>query len=428
MMGAGRTAAQILLPLAFCLLMCSTSRAQAAQLANLSDWRSEQLAWRDGGGLPVDSEFTAPLCAQYNWAYGATVLGLTAYSPDSGNYYAVLGVYSAGVLDALDQAGPAGGMPQFHAGRYHLAAALSDGRVYIWLTAPGAVPHKLMLANDAIPGTPIACLVYPPEPLSVDWDDWWITVAYCLNDSGPYLQVESFKGTGASAGFIAGFALPSALNAVALKDGGSQPPQLLYSVIDTPATYNQPVLAGVYLAAYAGNGWRTTRCMDAGNRGAVLHPGASGSWDSVIAAMDPDSPGLVLRRMTYAISDNAMLPVLGGFDYFQLPFLQRRCFLFESVLSPLPLLALSDGTDILLAWWQEQPGRAGSALGYAMQKLSDGNNYPGGDPEYPVVAVAASAHWSSGAPEVYWVQQGSPARKTGQLFRMAYEPRGRSQR
>ncbi len=417
-----RMAAVILLALALNVCMAPASRAREAQLSDISYWRSTQLAWHDGGGLPVDCEFTAPLCAQYNWAYGATVLGITAHSAYSGNYYAVLGVYNNGMLDALDQAGPVGNMPLFHAGQYHLAAALPDGRVYIWLTAPGASPHKLMLVNDAIPGTPIACLVYPPDPVSADWKEWWITLAYCLNDNGPQLQIESFKGTGTSTGYMTGLALPSSLNAVALKDGGSQPPQLLYSVVDTPAQGNQPVLAGVYLTAYAGNGWHTTRYMDSGSRGAVLHPGVAGSWNSVIAAMDPDSSNLLLRRMTYATSDNAMQPMLGGFDYIQIPFMQRRCFLFESVLNPLPLLAYSDGTDLLLAWWQAAPGRAGSALGYASLKLINGDNFPGGDPEYPVLAVAAAAHWSSGNPEVYWVQQGSPGNNTGQLFRVAYLP------
>lgn len=425
---AKRMAVVILLALAFGLLIAPASFAREAQLSDLSYWRSTQLAWRDGGGLPVDSEFTAPLCAQYNWAYGATVLGLTTHSANTGNYYAVLGVYSNGTLDALDQAGPTGDIPQFHAGRYHLATALPDGRVYIWLTAPGANPHKLMLVNDAIPGTPIACLVYPPDPVSAEWKEWWITLAYCLNDNGPQLEVQSFRGTGSSAGYITGLALPSALNAVALKDGGSQPPQLLYAVVDTPAQGRQPVLAGVYLTAYAGNGWHTTRCMDTGSRGAVLHPGAAGSWSSIVAAMDPDSSGLLLRRMTYATPENAMQPMLGGSDYFQLPFMQRRCFLFESALSPLPMLAYSDGTDILLAWWQAPPGRTGSALGYAPQMLINGSNYPGGDAQYPVVAVAASAHWSTGNPEVYWVQQGSPGNNTGQLFRVAYLPGSKAAR
>ena len=55
-----------------------TSQAQTAGLDQLSDWYYQELLWRSTRGLPVDVEFTAPLAAHYNWAYGATVLGVNA--------------------------------------------------------------------------------------------------------------------------------------------------------------------------------------------------------------------------------------------------------------------------------------------------------------------------------------------------------------
>jgi len=41
---------------------------------------------------------------------------------------------------------------------------------------------------------------------------------------------------------------------------------------------------------------------------------------------------------------------------------------------------------------------------------------------YPILGLAAAAHWRSGNPEIYWVQLGSDHADGGQLFSLSYQP------
>jgi hypothetical protein len=72
-----------------------------------------------------------------------------------------------------------------------------------------------------------------------------------------------------------------------------------------------------------------------------------------------------------------------------------------------------------------QSGRIGSELGFSFFRLFQGESRQdagGVVPQYPMLGVAATSHWSSGDPEVFWVQKGSQNHGGGQLYRMQYIP------
>jgi hypothetical protein len=395
--------------------------AQSAQLYQVTDWRSEELTWRNDGGLPVNSEFSAPIAVQYNWAYGATALGLTTHHVGSADYYAVLALYTKRTLDAQDVLGPFSSPPQYSSGRYSLAVSTPDRLVYVWLTAPGADPRRVLLANDAVPGAPIACLAQPPDPPSAQWAKWRITRAYAYSDIGTQLEQLLLDGTGKLLDAAPGINLPGALNAVALAPVSAGWPQVMFAAYD-PRADSGGSTAGVYLAAQAPRGWAIARLTDAASHGAVFPASLAGGQGTAIVVSDMSSAGAFLQQIQLADPTGGGLSQLGPYDYFIQAFSQRRYNLFESVLSALPLLALTDGAGIWLAWQSQSPGRAPGLPGYTYAQLYAGSVVEENQPAFPILTVAGTAHWNTGHPELYWVQQGSPDNGTGQLFRLAYEP------
>jgi hypothetical protein len=414
-----------LLSIVITCLVALPVASRAQNLADITSWRVQRVRWFDRGGLPVDNEFTSPMVAQYNWAYGATVLGVTVHRNGGNDYYAALAVYNGNALAALDVLGPFSTQPQFNAGRYHVAVAQPDGRVYAWLTAPGADPRRVLLADDAVPGAPVACLALPPDPPSAKWEQWNVMLAYCSNSDPPYLEVISYTGEGKSTGQIFGLSLPSALNAVSLVGSSGLAPQVLFSVLDTPATSNVNAQVGLYLSSRGANGWYTQRVAGAGSRGVVLHPGVAGSWETAIVMMDATSSGFFMQQLGFATLDSGMQPSMGAYSYFSAQFQPSCISLFESTRSTLPLMAYSDGLDVSLVWRETQRGHEGSLLGISSLVLHQGETSTQRSAIYPVLAVAGTAHWSTGNPEVYWVQQGSVDNSTGQLFRYAFDYKGK---
>lgn len=394
----------------------------SAQLNHLTDWYSEELTWSNNGGLPVDSEFSAPIAAQYNWAYGATMLGLTAHVVGGSDYYAVMALVVKHTLNAQDVIGPLSSTPQFSTGRYSLAASTSNRMVYAWLTAPRADPHRLILVTDATANSPIACLVQPPDPPSTQWDQWRITLAFAHSDMGTQLEVLLFDGMGKVLDSAPSINLPAALNAVALRPAINSWPQLLFSASDAADT-NGAATMGVYLAEQSTHGWVIVRLVDAGNPGAIFPPpGLPDNLNTALVISDTSTSGAFLQQIQLADPTGGGLSQLGTYSYFSQPFAQRRYNLFDSALSALPLLAFTDGTDILLAWQSETRGRAPGLPGYAFTQLFTGEVTDPEQPLYPILTLAGTSHWSTGYPELYWVQQGSPDNGTGQLFCIAYRP------
>lgn len=421
-MQARLAALLVLLSVALAAYPVLPADTQSAPLYQLTSWRSEKLTWSDNGGLPVDSEFSAPIVAHYNWAYGATMLGLTAHRVGGADYYAVMALVVKHTLNAQDVIGPFQSQPQYSAGRYSLAVATPDHLVYVWLTAPGADPQRVILASDAAPNAPIACLVQPPDPLSTKWEQWRITLAYAHSDTGTQLQVFVFNGTGKLLDTAPSINLPSPLNAVALHPVINDWPQVMFATYDPPSSSGQS-LVGVYLAQQSTKGWVIARLVDAGNSGAIFPPPSlPGNQGTAIVIGDTTTRGAFLQQLQLADPIGGGLSQLGTYSYFSQPFSQRHYNLFQSALSALPLLAFTDGADILVAWQSQSRGRAPGLPGYAFIQLLTGEVTDPDQPLYPIIALAGAAHWSTGNPELYWVQQGSQDNGTGQLFRIAYVP------
>lgn len=421
-MKARLTALLVLLSIVLAADPASPADPQSAPLYQLTSWRSEKLTWSNNGGLPVDSEFSTPIVAQYNWAYGATMLGLTAHRVGGADYYAVMALVVKHTLNAEDVLGPFTSPPQYSAGRYSLAVSTPDRLVYVWLTAPGAEPRRVQLVNDAVPGAPIACLVQPPDPPSAQWAQWRITLAYAHSDIGTQLQLFLFDGTGRFLDSAPSISLPGALNAVALRPEINSWPQVMFASYE-PTSGNVAPVVGVYLAEQSTRGWAVARLVDTGGYGAMFPPpSVPGNQDIAIVISDTSTTGAFLQQIHLADPVGGGLSTLGTYSYFSQPFSQRRYNLFESALSALPLLAFTDGTDIFVAWQSQSRGRAPGLPGYAFIQLHTGEVSDPDQPLYPVIALSGAAHWSTGNPELYWVQQGSPDNGTGQLFRIAYVP------
>ncbi|MCH7471986.1 hypothetical protein IIA79_03435 [bacterium] len=417
------------------LLLPSPAAAQTAGLDQLSDWYLSKAGWRSTSGLPVDIEFAPPLTAHYNWAYGVTALGLNMRGVGSSDFYTVFAIYQDGLLDSLDVIGPLSGSSQWDSGPYHMAAGLPDGRIVVWLTAPREDPRQFTLADSYAPGSPIDVVVHPSDPLQADWENWWITAAFEYNALDPTLLVSSSDGDGKSMGFFQTIALPGELRSVAYLDypgPRSSIAYLLYTVVrDRRVELGNNQHTTTYAAWYvAGQSWRVQTLRNSGlYSGGVFIGGASQGPFGMVAWDESDiysiSGGAQLLNITS--QDGVQVQTsIGARVYLSNPMTTGISSFLFSTRSHYPMLIFSDGANLRLSYYIPSQGRISDELAYLGVDLFQGEQVEEGGklaPAYPITAVATAAHWSTGNPEIFWVQKGSRDHPGGQLYRMAYRPR-----
>lgn len=409
--------------------------AQTAGLDQLQDWNIEQVQWRSEAGLPGDNEFTGPITAAYNWAYGATILGLNVHAVGSKDYYAAFAVLQNGVLDSLDVAGPLTGPVQWDSGPYHLAAGLPDGRIIIWLTAPREYPQLLTYTIYYEPGTAFDFAVYPPNPVDATWTNWWVTGAYQYSVFEPSLVVATINGAGQQSVGLSALNLSGDLKSLAYMDypvASGTFPYVAYTTVLDPSLEmggNEHLQAsGAWFSQT--NGWYRSDLRDAGlyNGDVLLMTAQSPLGILVYDESDRYSISSSLLQFAPTSPDGAQLQTnLGLSCYVPVVVKGANCCLFGSVRSAFPLVAFSEGTDVYLGYYLETEART-SQLNYYFPLLYQGDQVDaGGQPAaaYPIFAMAASAHWSTGNPEIFWVQRGSRNNNYNALYRLAYEPRTR---
>ena len=186
----------VLFLLAAGLSLSTPAAAQVGGLDQPGNWEYREVYWRDSGGLPVDREFSGPLAAQYNWAYGMTVLGVNVRGVGSTDYYAAVALYNSGYLDVLSVIGPLPLPVTWDSGPFHMAAGLPDGRLIVWLTAPGELPRELQFSNSYQPNTGFDVTVYTPAQANTKWAEWWITGVYQISGGDQSVAVENQDGNG----------------------------------------------------------------------------------------------------------------------------------------------------------------------------------------------------------------------------------------
>ena len=393
---------------------------QTAGLAELRDWTLLEFSWQDRGGLPSGTTLTGPLAAHYNMAYGATVLGINLR--DEELYYAACVSVQQDQLTVLAYLGPLRQPVQWHAGPYHLAAGLGDGRLAVWLTAPRQYPQLLTASNRHVPNTPLSCLVQPPEPLSADWERWTVTVVHQYDDFSPALAVETVDGAGRGVDnlpLLDVFEPLTGLAAARLELGGRQVPWVLFADRE-----------GVY------SGWYD---QQRGWRGQVLH---SEELSDVLLYLSPgpaprhalswfndpgeDYSGGIVQLIDLDVSSGQRVTVNWGASD-QLPYGldSPRLAPVDSTRSAWPLIALATGADVHILYRTPAAEPRLRGLQLSSVRLHYGARLAGGGEDaaaYPILGLTAAAHWQSGNPEIYWVQLGSNHADGGQLFGLVYRP------
>jgi hypothetical protein len=416
-------------------LFPAVAKAQTASLAERSDWYVGEVTWHSSRGLPASTEFIAPLRASYNWAYGATVLGLNVRVWQGTDCYAAVAWLKDGLLECIGSEGPLSDPAQWDCGPYHAAAALPDGRLVVWLMAPGEYPHAFLFSTSLEPGSAIDCEVYPPDPPSADWAAWRVVAAFQLSNPDPVLIVETQDGNGLSYGYYNALRLPGDLRSLSYTGyptaHGAIPTVLYtaaYKVTGTTRSYTVLRTSSAWFDT-VGRRWYATTLDSSG-----LNSPATGfsSGSDVYGMFGPftaqQDANPYLRLVTYSLTTaGASQPQLGRSC--QLPGageMNSLCLL-DSARSSLPLACFSDGKDIWLGWYRRDAAQ-GVELPYDFLKLQEGEQRSV-DGEwltaYPVEALAGAAHWNTGNPELFWIQQGTWVKNEGTLFRLGFEPQQR---
>ena len=417
--------------LAFAILSTTAAHAQAARLETMVNWDYDPIALIPKGGAPANGMPVASMTAHYNWGYGMTMLGLNLQVPGETRYYAACTMFSpANGAEVLDAIGPFTSPVEWHSGPYHVAAAMPEGLICVWLTAPGHFPSRVLLAGDYMKGTAFTVDVVPPRPLSTDWSAWRISIAYQrFVSNGRYLTMGRFNGNGRAIEYLTDASIPGDLLAIDYLEypvtGGTLPFVLLTVSRNEVLPPGSPRRSTSYAAFYSLNrGWVVQTLRDGGlyngramlmNTGDVI--GLLGVDNSTIDNVVP-----ALQQVRTWVDSGQIFSEVGTQTYLPFSVERQAMALANSTLSMYPLVAVTNGTDVDLGYYLDQEDRL---FEYRFFELYRGNVETEGSmvrAAFPIYSVATATHWSSGYPELFWIQQDilDPTR-TG-LYRMAYGP------
>lgn len=411
-----------------CLSLASPASAQTAELTILSDWSLDEVTWADRGGLPVDSEFVAPLAAHYNMSYGAILVGVNVRTGGTA-YYAAVASYQDRRLSVLDSLGPFERPVRWHAGPYHAAASLPSDELVVWLAIPGEYPQRVHLD---LPYSQFACLVFPPPrllPGHARWAEWTIIIAsedVSLAEPGSgasALTVELYDGFGRFLEGLPVIDLLEPLEAVAYSDyplGEGVLPYVLYcTAVNTASAYFD------YGAGRWYEGWLAGASMY--DAYPYLDVDSTPPLGLVLFHDDSDPLGnAMLQQLDISAPDEHYINTRWGVDTsLGQDFALEDCVFIRTTRSRYPLLVATDGWDIMLAYHTPPPAQATRELNFHTILLHRGERRATGGSEvasYPVLGIAGASHWSSGDPTLFWVQLGGRDHPGGQLWSLEYAP------
>jgi len=388
------------------LLGTTSASAGLPGLDNPDYWRLREVTWADKGGVPIDSQFSQGLSAHYNLAYGTTVLGVTTRVPDDNHYYAVVASCEDSQLTTLDYMGPFNTAPTWHSGPYHVAAGLPDGRLVVWLTAPGEFPVPLTASWNYIPGTPFSCQAYPPEPPAKRWQDWTATVAYEVDPDNPGIAVITIDGIGRVIAGLDILDLSNHLAEIHLREYtfGEYiiPGLLIYSGASIYSAWHHPTW-----------GWRAEKLSDSRLdrvrlwlSPGIRQPGALAIFNDNADILDVP----VLQQINLAITaETGITARWGKSAKFDQNYEYDETSFIDTVQLVWPLIAQSTGTDIWLSYHYQDPRAKPGSLVFKSALLHTGERGIIGSEEvalHPVLSISGASHWNTGTPEIFWVQLG----------------------
>jgi len=433
---AGRMLAGISLALAAVMALPALGVAQVAGLDQPGNWEFREVYWRDSGSLPVDNEFASPLVAQYNWAYGMTIVGVNVRAVGSNDYYAAVALYNSGYLDAMNVIGPLNGPAMWDAGPFHVAAGLPDGRLIVWLTAPGEMPFQVQYSTGYKQGTAFDVTVYTPPQANTKWGEWEIIAAFQLSGGDTLVSVEDHFGNGNLRNDYGLIGLPGNLQAIAHLDYPVNDVSVPF-VLMTVARDDQQVPGNndhlLTQAAYfdQDKGWYVQTLRSSGIDNGAVYCGYTDQAQMLVAYDNSDQYDITggLQQVSFG---NPSVPsaglVLNGFDNLPVAAETPLWAYFASARTSLPMVVASNGGDVYLGYYAPAAGRIGNELGYRFFVLHPGEARQGAgglEAQYPLSGVAGTSHWSTGNPELFWVQQGSQNHAGGQLYHAQFLPPAR---
>ena len=419
--------------LLLCLILATAAPASDRDLELAGNWFSSRVEWRTSIGLPIDTEFSRPLVAEYNWAYGSTILGINNREFNSRRYYVAIAGYKDQRLDIYDSIGPMPQAAQLSSGPYHISAGLPDGRIICWLTLPGEFPIQLRLAERYLPGSGFDVIVEPPQPISSNLADWTVLVCYQANVAGNSVATEVLDGEGRLIYDLPGLEMEGVVRQLEYTRHpvhGVDMPWLLASV-----EYGDSAAGGVLRKA-VGSAWyvpndqwfkQAIRTTGRNNTSIYLDDDAAGGAVALMAwdGSDDNRNEGYIERLHMRVGNSRQIITDRG-----LPVLFNRytathnwCFKRTSA-NRYPYVLFSDGTDLLFGYNASRRGDEGEDVGYKTFVLQEGqqitDDYGNSGPLYPIEGVAMSTHWSSGSPHVFYIQNGSIDHEGGQLFQLEY--------
>lgn len=429
----------MLITLACILLVSQISMAADRDMELPGNWTSSRVDWRRSLGIPIDTEFVAPLTAHYNWAYGNTLLGVNVRQFGAREFYAAIASFSDDRLDILDSEGPLPGAAILRSGRYHVTAGLADGRILCWLTAPGEYPVRLQLANRYLRGSGFDVIVEAPDPPSATWADWTILVCFQTSLGENNIATEVYDGNGRLIYDLPGLQVAGRVRQLEYTRSpvpGVDLPWLLMSIDSGSVSAGAPYNATVGTAWYVpGEQWYLQGVRPGGrdNSSIYLDDEAAGGAIALMAWDDSDefsSGGFIERLHMRSGNARQIITDKGLPNLFNWHTTSANWCFGRTVSSRYPYVLFSDGTDLMFGYNAARRGEEGADVGYRtftlMQGLRVSDDYGNEGPLYSLEGLALSTHWNTGQPQVFYIQNGSADYEGGQLYQMRYERPGRS--
>ncbi|MCB1220599.1 MAG: hypothetical protein H7A35_02965 [Planctomycetales bacterium] len=414
------------------ILPIQSARAADRDLESLGNWFGDRVDWRVSLGLPVDTEFIAPITADYNWAYGTPLLGVNVREYNTRNYYVAIAGFSDGRLDIYDSEGPMNATAELRSGRYHVTAGLPNGRLLCWLTVPGQFPIRLELSRSYLPGSGFDVVVDPPEPVSANLADWTILASYQTNVAGNNIATDVMDGNGRLLYELPGLEMDGVVRQLEYTRepvAGVDMAWMLMSV-----EYGEP-RAGDVLRSAVGTAWfvpgqqwytQAVRPTGRNNSSIYLDNTAGGAlalmaWDSSDNYQTLSYIDRLHMRMgntRQVITDKGIANLLSYYTT-----TRNWCFR-RTAANRFPYVLFSDGRDLLFGYNATRRGEEGDEAGYRSFALMQGervsDDYGNEGALYPVDGVTMSTHWSTGAPLVFYIRNGSADYPGGQLYHLQY--------
>ena len=423
----------LLLAAACCLLAGRTVRAAERDMDLPGNWFGDRVEWRSSLGLPVDTEFVAPLCAQYNWAYGNTVLGINVRRFGTREYFTAIASYSDERLDILESEGPLQDASQLRSGRYHVTAGLANGSILCWLTAPGEYPLRLPLTDRYLRGSGFDVIVEAPDPPGNNWEAWTILLCYQTSRVGNDIVTEAYDGTGRLLYDLPGLRIDGLVREVEYTrhpTPGTDLPWLLISVDYGAVDAGVPDSVAVGTAWYVPDDqWYTqgVRNTSRDNSSIYLDEDAAAGGLAMMAWDDSDEYGVggFIERLHLRQGNARQIITDKGLPNLINSYTSRRNWCFaKTAANRFPYIVFSNGTDIMFGYNAARRGSAGSDVGYHTFTLQHGevitDDYGNAGALYPVSGLALSTHWNTGQPHVFYIRNGSADYEGGQLYQLQY--------